>query len=170
MRGQLPASFAIEVDSDGTTADVGDAETDATTATAPDAAVVEQHIPHASFDLNAIAQCEYRLVDPNICHMCVEEDMAVLYHCAQNSTYYLAEEEGCITFDLAVAPAVEFLIKSYPAWSSVDELPVGGAAGVEGQDHDDEEEEEDTALSMSLCAMLVELTRIGIVQSRNIKR
>ena len=55
--------------------------------------VTEEYISHAMVDVNEVAQHEYRLVSGDVCHMCVDGAVAVLYHSAQNSTYYLAEEE-----------------------------------------------------------------------------
>ena len=176
VRGQLPPVFAVEVDpedaptalqqahaegADGAGAVSGTSDGDD-----PDAVAEEEFVPHSALDFAEISKREYRLVAPDICHMCVVDAMAVVYHSAQNSTYYLAEEEGAVTFDLALAPAMEFLIKSCPSWSTLAQLPVGG----DGDESDgDDEAGGDSALSMSLCAMLNELTRIGVLESRKIE-
>lgn len=179
VRGQLPPVFAVEVDPEDAPAALqapvgdGNGASDSGAVVSgtiggdnPDAVAQEEFVPHTALDFAEISKREYRLVAPDICHMCVVDAMAVVYHSAQNSTYYLAEEEGAVTFDLALAPAMEFLIKSCPSWSTLAQLPVGG----EGEDSDgDDEDGGDSALSMSLCAMLNELTRIGVLESRKIE-
>ena len=98
--------------------------------------------------------------------------------------------QGCVTFDLTLAPAMEFLIKSYPSWSGLSQLPVGepddafqlqeadadsnngggggggGAAAGGADDDDDDVADTDHTLSLTLCALLTELVRLGIVESR----
>jgi len=169
VRGQLPPNFAIDIDEDEASAAeaaTGGNSADPSKPVLNDSGAVEEYVPHTALDMEAAAKLEYRLVSEDVCHMCVENDMATVYHSAQNSTYYLNEEEGCVTFDLAVAPAMEFLIKSYPSWSGIAQLPVGGG---DDEDRDDEEEDEDAALSLSLCAMLTELARVGILETRKIE-
>ncbi len=84
-------------------------------------------------------------------------------------SYYLAEEEGCVTFDLSLAPAVGYLIKSYPAWSNLHHIPVGS------NDDDDDNADggdgggDDSAATLSLCAMLTELERVGVLESRKVE-
>jgi hypothetical protein len=79
-----------------------------------------------------------------------------------HTRYYLGAEEGCVTCDMAVAPSVEYLIKSFPEWSSVHQMPVG--------EYDDDDadgvEDGDQAVVLSLCATLTELCRVGVLESR----
>eukprot|EP01050_Picozoa_sp_SAG11_P010564 SAG11_NODE_1064_length_5994_cov_4.748601_3_plen_253_part_00 len=68
-----------------------------------------------------------RLLRHDLAHIAVEKidtvDRIVLYHAAGNTCRYKETSEGARSFDLGVAPALEHLIRAYPSWTPVHEIP-----------------------------------------------
>ena len=52
-------------------------------------------------------------------HFAVEEDKAVVYHCARNSCRFMEYEEGKVVCDLIVAPVLEELLRRYPSYTTI---------------------------------------------------
>jgi hypothetical protein len=107
--------------------------------------------------------------------MTVEAGECVVYHAHANSVRFEGAEEGRLVFDLAVAPAVEEVIRAYPGWIAVSELPVMVDADEDG-DVDDEgfpvaagDSGADDAASEALVAGVVEeLVREGAFVMRQL--
>ncbi|KAG8233436.1 hypothetical protein J437_LFUL010547 [Ladona fulva] len=66
-----------------------------------------------------------KLLRGNVLRLVTEEDCVRIYHCIDNSReYHMLEEPQFVEIPAEMAPAVEFLIHSYPSFVSVDELPL----------------------------------------------
>ncbi|XP_046384147.1 ribosomal oxygenase 1-like [Ischnura elegans] len=66
-----------------------------------------------------------KLIRGNVLRLVTEEDSVRAYHCVENSReYHAADEPQFIELSDDLAPVLEFLIHSYPAFVSVDELPL----------------------------------------------
>lgn len=64
-----------------------------------------------------------RLVRPGLARLVLEQSMAVVYHCADNSVVYHDRELSPLEFELDDAPALEQLLTTvHPYWISVDDL------------------------------------------------
>eukprot|EP01052_Picozoa_sp_SAG31_P007354 SAG31_NODE_350_length_17241_cov_156.139715_12_plen_591_part_00 len=80
--------------------------------------------PKAPADTTAIMDLTVRLVRHDVAHIAVEENSLLIYHSAGNTCRYKEVEEGAISVDVCVAPAIEHLFHAYPSWTDVKELPV----------------------------------------------
>lgn len=71
-------------------------------------------------------QTRIRLTRSNVLRLVSEEepDTMKIYHSMENSLEYHGEALQCIEIPLEQAPAVEHLIHSYPAFTSVSDLPL----------------------------------------------
>eukprot|EP00288_Rhodomonas_lens_P017778 CAMPEP_0177713424 /NCGR_PEP_ID=MMETSP0484_2-20121128/12929_1 /TAXON_ID=354590 /ORGANISM="Rhodomonas lens, Strain RHODO" /LENGTH=406 /DNA_ID=CAMNT_0019225307 /DNA_START=39 /DNA_END=1259 /DNA_ORIENTATION=+ len=71
-----------------------------------------------------------RLVRRGVARLKLEGELAVLYHCVDNSRDFEGKPEQCLEFDADYFDAMQHLIDSYPAYTQVKELP-GLEGGVE---------------------------------------
>ncbi|XP_023323397.1 ribosomal oxygenase 1 isoform X2 [Eurytemora carolleeae] len=65
-----------------------------------------------------------RLVRSTACRMVQEEDGIKVYYSTENTREYHEAEEQWLEVDSDLAPAIDHLITSYPAWTKVEDLPV----------------------------------------------
>ncbi|KAA0165373.1 hypothetical protein FNF31_02035 [Cafeteria roenbergensis] len=115
-----------------------------------------------------------RLAHPRATRMTVEAGECVVYHAHTNSVRFEGAEEGRLVFDIAVAPAVEALVRSYPGWLPALELPVmevdsedeGGDSEEDG-DEDEDEAKPDSGRAVVL-GMVEELVREGALVLRTL--
>jgi len=64
-----------------------------------------------------------RLTRPNVARLVLEDDKAVLYHCADNSRVFHGNPLSPMEFELDDAPAIEMILKtSEPHWIQVSDL------------------------------------------------
>eukprot|EP01051_Picozoa_sp_SAG22_P002098 SAG22_NODE_90_length_21067_cov_8.490843_2_plen_563_part_00 len=116
-------------------------------ATATDATAAAQHqLQQVVEDDDTLMNSVVRLVRHDIAHIAVEEDMVVLYHSARNTCRYQEADEGALSCELCVAPALEYLINAYPSWTAVADLPV---------DEDDD--------MLAIAGTVSELCRVGVL-------
>lgn len=66
-----------------------------------------------------------KLIRKNCLRLVVEQDSCLIYHNLDNTRIYQEKESQYLEVEADVAPAVEFLIKSYPNYVTVEELPIG---------------------------------------------
>lgn len=99
-----------------------------------------------------------RLTHPRGTRMTVEAGECVVYHAHANSIRFEGAEEGRLVFDLAVAPAVEEVIRAYPGWVAVSELP------VMLEEDDDEGDDQDDDVSAGGDAKAAETLVLGVVE------
>jgi bifunctional lysine-specific demethylase and histidyl-hydroxylase NO66 len=65
-----------------------------------------------------------KLIRKNCLRLVVEEDSCLIYHNLDNSKVWKEKEPQFLECEVDAAPAIEFLIKSYPKYVTVDELPM----------------------------------------------
>lgn len=91
-----------------------------------------------------------RLVRHDVAQLASGQGGVTVYHCAGNTTRYQQAEEGKQDFPFQVAEAIEYLIKAYPSWTAVEDLPVG-----ESDENDDDGEDDEEGAVLEACRSLV---------------
>jgi lysine-specific demethylase/histidyl-hydroxylase NO66 len=69
---------------------------------------------------------QVRLIRHDAAVLAVEDGEVKIYHYAGNTSRYTEAHEGCVELPLAAALACEKLIKAYPGWTRVTDLPSDG--------------------------------------------
>lgn len=98
-----------------------------------------------------------RLARHDCATMAIEEGNAVIYHSAKNTCRYLEAEETPIVMPLSAALSVEYLIKAYPKWTSVSDLPFE----VESDSEESESSESEIQINWAR-----ELVKAGVLHTR----
>ncbi len=65
-----------------------------------------------------------KLIRKNCLRLVVEENSCLVYHNLDNNRVYQEKEPQYLEVESQAAPAVEFLIKSYPNYVTIDEIPL----------------------------------------------
>eukprot|EP00658_Telonema_sp_P-2_P084190 TRINITY_DN9278_c0_g1_i2.p1 TRINITY_DN9278_c0_g1~~TRINITY_DN9278_c0_g1_i2.p1 ORF type:complete len:178 (+),score=39.15 TRINITY_DN9278_c0_g1_i2:655-1188(+) len=65
-----------------------------------------------------------KLTSAQVARLVVEDEQAVLYHCAKNARAYHGLPIQGLVFDLDQAEAVDFVLGSYPGTVKVSEIPM----------------------------------------------
>lgn len=65
-----------------------------------------------------------KLIRRNCLRLVVEDNACLVYHNLDNTKIYQEKEPQYLEVETEVAPAIEFLIKSYPNYVTVEELPL----------------------------------------------
>lgn len=84
-------------------------------------------------------ETQVRVIRSNVLRLVTEDNSVRVYHSVENSREYHGEDLQFVELSEEMAPAVEFLVHSYPAFVSVDDFPI-----------------EDVEQKMSLAATLFE--------------
>jgi lysine-specific demethylase/histidyl-hydroxylase NO66 len=73
--------------------------------------------------LKVLPNMMVRLLRPNIARLVLEDGMAVVYHCMDNSRIYHGKPNSPLEFETDDAPAIEQLLKTLePHWICVEDL------------------------------------------------
>jgi len=65
-----------------------------------------------------------KLIRRNCVRLCVEGDACLIYHNLENARVYHEKEPQYLEVEAAAAPAIEYLLKIYPEYCTVEELPL----------------------------------------------
>ena len=68
-------------------------------------------------------ECDIRVVSKYSARLVIEEGVANVYHTMDNAMFHQGEPPQFISFTLDNAPAIEFLLTSFPEWQPVCALP-----------------------------------------------
>ena len=55
-----------------------------------------------------------RVVRSGVARLCVEDGVAVVYHCLENARWHHGASLQCLEFPLDDAPAIDALLSAYP--------------------------------------------------------
>lgn len=82
-------------------------------------------------DVQFLPDTKVRLLRANILRLVAHEDVFRIHYHTDNSKEYHEYDPNFIEVDGEMAPAVEFLVKAYPRYCSVDDLPLEIEQAVE---------------------------------------